>query len=39
MGINKEFFFFSIRKYNFELDEEFGNWFIYQLNFRKKIKR
>ncbi len=23
----------------FELDEEFGNWFIYQLNFRKKIKR
>ncbi len=23
----------------FELDNEFGNWFIYQLNFRKKIKR
>jgi len=20
----------------FELDEEFGNWFVYQLNFRKK---
>jgi len=23
-------------KAGFELDEMFGNWFIYQLNFRKK---
>ncbi|MHA1689398.1 MAG: class I SAM-dependent methyltransferase [Promethearchaeota archaeon] len=24
------------KKAGFELDQEFGNWFIYQLNFRKK---
>lgn len=23
----------------FELSEEFGNWFVYQLNFRKKPRR
>jgi len=24
-------------KADFELDEQFGNWFVYQLNFKKKI--